>query len=137
MNPFKVVLRGIKAGGRGMKVAYQQATRPEVMAVLQIGGMFFPPLNALGILKFMNFAKEAEAKFTGPGRGTMKIQWVLHQAILLSPELKRMGIPRTDWVEYIESALLLMDGKASLVSDTTGEKILEKDLERLAGLFGE
>ncbi len=137
-NPLKIVLRGLKAGGRGMKVAYRQATRPEVMAVLQIGGMVFPPLNALGVLKFMTFAKEAEAKFKGNGRGTVKLQWVLTQASMLMPELKRMGVPRNDWVEYIETALLLINfKKASLVSEDTGRELLETDLARLAELFGE
>lgn len=135
MNPLKIVWKGLKVGGKGMKVAYRQATRPEVMAALQIGGMFFPPLNALGVLKFMNFAKDAEERFKGPGRGQDKLKWVLAQAVALTPELKRMGVPRTEWAEYIESALLLMDGKASLVSDDTGEELLEKDLERLSEMF--
>lgn len=141
MNPLKAVLNVVKAGGKGMgkgmKIAYRQATRPEVMAMLQIGGMFFPPLNALGLLKFMTFAKQAEATFTGPGHGTQKLKFVLAQAIALTPELKRMGVPRTEWVDYIESALLLMNGKASLISDDTGEELLEADLERLSGLFEE
>ncbi len=136
-NPLKIALRGLKAGGRGMKIAYRQATRPEVMAVLQVGGLVFPPLNALGILKFMTFAKEAEAKFKGSGRGTVKLQWVLTQATMLLPELKRMGVPRTEWVEYLETALTLINFKrASLVSEDTGKELLEKDLERLAEMFG-
>lgn len=135
MNPFKIIWKGVKVSGKGMKIAYQQATRPEVMAMLQIGGMFFPPLNALGILKFMTFAKDAEARFVGPGRGRDKLKWVVDRAVTFAPELKRMGVPRTEWAEYIESALLLIDGKASLVSDDTGEELLEKDLERLSSLF--
>lgn len=137
MNPFKVMWRGLRAGGRGMRVAYRQVTRPEVMAVLRVGGMVFPPLNALGILRFMTLAKQAETVIGGRGTGRRKLAWVLSQAKVMKPELERMGVPRREWAEYIETALLLIDGRASLVSDDTGEKLLEKDLERLASLFDE
>ena len=136
MNPFKIVWKGIKAGGKGAKIAYRQATRPEVLAALQIGGMVFPPLNALGILRFMTLAKQAETVIGGSGTGKSKLFWVLRKAMVMKPELERLGVPKAEWVEYIESALLLIDGKASLISDVDGKELLEEDLDRLAALFG-
>lgn len=135
MNPLKIVWNGLKVGGKGMKIAYRQATRPEVMAVLRIGGMFFPPINAIGVLRFMTLAKQAESIIGGSGTGKAKMMWVLRQAMEMKPEIERLGVPRAEWVEYIESALLLIDGKASLVSDVDGTELLEEDLDRLAALF--
>ncbi len=136
INPFRLIKQAGKGAWKGLRVAYRQATRPEVLAALQVGGMVFPPLNAIGILRFMTLAKQAETVIGGTGTGKSKLFWVLRKAMVMKPELERLGVPKAEWVEYIESALLLIDGKASLISDVDGKELLEEDLDRLAALFG-
>lgn len=135
INPLKIIWTGIKKGGEGARFAYRQMKRPEVMAFLQIGGMFIPGLNALGILKFITFAKNAEMTFSSPGSGKQKLQWVLGQAVSLKPHLEAMGVPKSDWGTYIEASLLIIKGQAKLRSEVDGRTLLEKDMMKLAALF--
>ena len=137
MNPFKVIWRGLRAGGRGMRVAYRQVTRPEVMAALQIGGMFIPGVNALGMLTFLQMVKRAEHTFPRRGFGTRKAKHVLAAVLEMTPQLDAWGVPASEWNAYLEGAVLLMQGRASLIIDVDGNELLEEDLESLAALFDE
>lgn len=139
MNPFKAVGRAFKAGGKGawkgMKIGYRQATRPEILAALQIGGMFIPGVNALGMLTFLRMVKSAEMSFPKKGSGANKARHVMASVLQVAPQLKAWGVPTSEWKDYLESAVLLMQGRASLVSDVDGAELLEDDLDRLAALF--
>lgn len=138
-NPFKAIGRALQAGGKGAwkgaKIAYHQATRPEVMAALQIGGVFIPGLNALGMLTFLKIVKRAEYSFPGRGTGAQKAKHVLATVLQMAPQLKAWGVPTSEWKDYLEGAVLLMQGQASLVSDVDGKELLEEDLDSLAALF--
>ena len=138
-NPLNIIGKALKEGGKGawkgMRIAYRQATRPEVMAALQIGGMFIPGINALGMLTFLQMAKRAEQAFPDQGTGTQKAKHVLASVLEMAPQLKAWGVPTSEWKDYLESAVLMMQGRASLVSDVDGKELLEEDLDQLAALF--
>ena len=137
-NPLKAIGGAFKAGGKGawkgLKIGYRQVTRPEVMAVVRIGGMFIPGFNALGVLTVLQKVKAAEAGW-GAGNGAVKVRYVLEAMNGMMPQLKAWGVPTSEWKDYIETAVLLMQGKASLVSEFDGKELLESDIDALAVLF--
>ena len=139
MNPLKAIGGALKAGGKGalkgMKFGYRQVTRPEVMAAVRIGGVFIPGLSALGVLTVLQKVKAAEAVFAGPGTGMSKARAVLVAMNDMMPQLKAWGVPTSEWKDYIETAVLLMQGKATLVSELDGKELLESDIDALAVLF--
>ena len=139
MNPFKKIGSVFKLAGKGawkgMKVAYHQVTRPEIMAALRIGGVFIPGWNALALLTFLQKVKHAESVFPAKGTGVAKAKYVLTTVLKIVPQLKAWGVPTSEWKDYIEAAVLLMQGRASLVSDDDGRELLESDLSSLAALF--
>ena len=138
-NPLKLIARGVQQAGKGawkgMRVAYHQATRPEVMAALQIGGMLIPGLNALGMLSFLQMAKQAERQFPGRGTGGQKVKHVFASFLKMTPQLKAWGMPTSEWKHYLEGAVLMMQGRASLVRDVDGKELLDENFDELAALF--
>ena len=97
--------------------------------------MFIPGLNAVAMLTFLQKVKQAEQAFPGQGTGAQKAKHVLAAVLEMTPRLKAWGVPTSELKDYLEGAVLLMQGRASLVSDVDGKELLEDDLESLAALF--